>query len=67
MNCENCGLPPGALISKGHTIQVIRRAENSFKRDKKINVWVCSDACKEQAIRISKWGRATHKWPTKSR
>ena len=63
MSCENCGLPPGAHTGQGHTVTVIRKAENGFQRDKKATVWVCSGECGVQAIGMSKYGRASHKWP----
>lgn len=63
MNCENCGVPQGALLSEGQTIQITRRAENRFKLDRKTTVWACTDECAIQALAISKYGPATHKWP----
>ncbi len=62
MNCENCGLPPGALFDQGHRITITRRAENNFKRDSKATVWVCSRECGVQALGVSKYGRASCKW-----
>jgi len=65
MACENCGLPEGALQgdADGHKVQIIRRAANGYQRDKKVTVWVCSVECGVQAWGISKYGKATSKWP----
>lgn len=63
MRCENCGLPDGCLTEKGSQIQIVRRAENSYKRDSKATVWVCSRECGVQALAISKYGVASYKWP----
>lgn len=63
MTCENCGLPEGAHAEKGHRIQITREAVNSFKRASKATVWVCSRECGVQALGVSKYGRASCKWP----
>lgn len=63
MSCENCGLPDGAHADKGHRLQITRRAENNFRRDSKTMVWVCSRECGVQALAISQYGIASHKWP----
>lgn len=63
MNCENCGLPEGALTTAGFTTQIVRPAENKFQRDRKAKVWVCSEECGIQALAVSKYGASTHSWP----
>jgi hypothetical protein len=61
--CHNCGLPEKALSNPGHTLRVTSKAENNFHRDRKVGVWVCCDECAVQALGVSKYGPATHKWP----
>jgi hypothetical protein len=61
--CENCGLPEGALLSKGFTAQIVRPAENNFQRERKATVWVCSEECGVQALAISKYGSKSSTWP----
>lgn len=63
MTCENCGIAEGALLDAGHRIQITRRAENNFKRESKATVWVCTEECGVQALGVSKYGKASHKWP----
>jgi hypothetical protein len=63
MKCANCGVPEGALTDKGQSIQITRRAENAFQRDRKVAVWVCTRECGLQQLAISRYGDATHKWP----
>lgn len=63
MNCHSCGLPKGASANPGRDIQITLQAENSFKRSRKVSVWVHSDECAWQALGISKYGLPTHKWP----
>lgn len=65
MSCENCGLPAGALQGDdGHRVVITRQAANRFKRQSKLTVWVCSQECGFQALGVSMYGRATHKWST---
>lgn len=63
MNCENCGLPEGALPDPGLQIKITRHAENGFHRDKTVSVWCCSRECAIEALAVSKFGPASHKWP----
>jgi hypothetical protein len=63
MNCENCGLPPGATHDPGRTFEITKRALNAFHRDRKATVWACSDECAIQALGVAKYGSATHRWP----
>lgn len=63
MKCDNCDLPEGALLGKGYKITVVRQAENNFKRAATVNAWACCEACAVQAIGISQYGKASHKWP----
>lgn len=64
MNCHNCGLPQGALEgSKGREIQIELKAENAYRRNRKVSVWVCTDECGVQGLAVSKWGKAASHWP----
>lgn len=64
MSCENCGLPEGVLDKKdGHRITITRKAANNFKHDSKVSVWVCSFECGVQLLGLSKYGKASNKWP----
>lgn len=62
MTCHNCGAPQ-TDPTKGRTITITKKAENSFQRNSKITVWTCCKECAVQAIGISKYGPATHRWP----
>jgi len=60
--CENCGLPEGVL-GDGEKVEIVRRAENGFNRDRRATVWVCSAECGAQTFGISKYGSKTSTWP----
>ena len=61
--CWSCGLPPGTDGNKGRSVQIVIPAENGFQRNRKSTVWVCSNECAVQALAISKYGPASHRWP----
>jgi hypothetical protein len=61
--CETCGLPDGANSTHGYFVQIVRKAENAFKRDSKATVWVCSRECGVQALAVSAYGALTSRWP----
>jgi len=61
--CENCGLPMWAVSGPGVSIIIEDRPENRFQRTRKRTVWCHDDECAVQCLAISKYGRATHKWP----
>lgn len=63
MTCENCGLPEYAVNGEGRRLQVTRRAENNFRRDRKVTVWCCSDDCATQTLAVAKYGNRTSTWP----
>jgi hypothetical protein len=62
-NCENCGLPEWAVEGKGCSVVIEEKPENSYKRTRRRTVWCHSEECAVQALAISKYGRASHKWP----
>jgi hypothetical protein len=62
-SCHNCGAHQGGSENPGRNIQITLQAENTFKRARKVSVWVCTDECAYQALGQSKYGISTHKWP----
>jgi hypothetical protein len=62
-SCENCGLPVWAVSGPGMSITIHDQAENRFQRTRTRTVWCHDDECAVQCLAISKYGRATHKWP----
>lgn len=63
ISCHSCGAHQGASKNPGRNVQITLQAENSFKRSRKVSVWVHSDECAYQALAISKYGLNTHRWP----
>lgn len=61
--CENCGLPSWAVSGPGMSISIEDRPENRFQRTRRRTVWCHSEECAVQCLAISKYGRASHKWP----
>lgn len=62
MSCQNCGIPDDGS-GRGRKITITVKAENGFQRSRKSEVWVCCSECAHQALAISKYGGASHKWP----
>ncbi len=63
MTCETCGAAEWSAKDGGLTIQITRKAENNFQRDRKLTVWVCCRECGVQALAIAKYGPNTRNWP----
>jgi hypothetical protein len=61
--CDNCGLPSWAISGTGVSITIEDRPENSFQRTRKRTAWCHSAECAVQALAVSRFGRASHKWP----
>jgi hypothetical protein len=61
--CENCGLPSWAVSGPGVTITMQDQPENRFQRTRKRTAWCHNEECAVQALAVSKYGRASHKWP----
>jgi len=61
--CHSCGLRSSACTGAGFATKIRSRAENKFRRDRKITVWCCSRGCAIQANAIADMGPASHKWP----
>ena len=61
--CHNCGLPQYATDQPGIQITVSAPAENKFRRETRRLVWCHSDECAIQALAVSRYGSASHKWP----
>ena len=61
--CENCGLPEWAVSGKGVAVKITVKPENRFKRASTKTVWCHDQECAIQTLAISKYGRASHKWP----
>lgn len=61
--CDNCGLPSWAVSGEGVSITVEQKPENRYQRARKRTVWCHSEECPVQCLAVSKYGRASHKWP----
>jgi hypothetical protein len=61
--CENCGLPSWAVNGSGRSVQMEMKAENRYQRTHRRTVWCHSDECAIQCLAISKYGRASNRWP----
>jgi hypothetical protein len=62
--CENCGLPEWAVSGTGVPVKITVKPVSRFKRRASTKtVWCHDEECALQALAISKYGRASHKWP----
>lgn len=61
-SCSTCGIPDDGS-GRGRKIIITVKPENGFQRTRKTEVWVCCNECGVQALGISKYGAASHKWP----
>lgn len=60
--CENCGLPAWAVTGRGYRVVIYTKAEK-FRRSSKRTVWCHVEECAAQALAVSRYGAASHKWP----
>ena len=61
--CENCGLPSWAVSGDGVEVTIQQKPENRYQKTRRRMVWCHSEECAVQCLAVSKYGRATHKWP----
>ena len=61
--CENCGLPSWAIGGPGVSITIHDQPENRYQKTRKRTAWCHNAECAVQALAVSKYGRASHRWP----
>lgn len=61
--CENCGLPSWTVSGLGVSMTIEDRPENRYQKTRKRTAWCHNEQCAVQVLAVSKYGRASHKWP----